>query len=122
MFGGEFRYTNGSYFIESEYIRRNWRDTVSVTRHDDGLYIHSYYNFIRDNKMIFMVTPVARFDLIGNSIFTDNIDAGRLTLGVNIGFEPKQFYSEIRLNYENYFKSILPIHTDKLTLEFIARF
>ena len=45
MFGGEFRYTNGSYFIESEYIRRNWRDTVSVTQHDDGFYIHSYYNF-----------------------------------------------------------------------------
>ena len=72
--------------------------------------------------MIYVVTPVVRFDLIGNSIFTDTIDAGRLTLGFNVGFDPKQFYSEIRLNYENYFKSSLPIHTDKLTLEFIARF
>jgi hypothetical protein len=122
MFGAEFRYTDGSYFIESEFIRRNWRDTVSVNQHDDGLYIHSYYNITRADKMIYMITPVARFDLIGNSIFANNIEATRLTLGVNAGFEPKQFYSEIRLNYENYFKNSLPIHTDKLTLEFIARF
>jgi Phosphate-selective porin O and P len=122
MFGGEFRYTDGSYFIESEYIRRNWRDTVSVSQSDEGLYIHSYYNFTRDEKMIYRITPVARFDLIGNSVFSDNIDASRLTFGINIGFEPKQFYSEIRLDYEKYFKRNLPTHNDKLTLEFIARF
>ena len=122
MVGGEFRYTNGSYFIESEYIRRSWTDTLAISRHDDGLYIHTYYNFIREDKMICMVSPVARFDMIGNSVFSKANDASRLTLGVNIGFEPRQFYSEIRLNYENYFRSSLPIHTDKLTLEFIARF
>lgn len=122
MIGGEFRYSNGAYFIESEYIRRSWTDTLSLNQHDDGLYIHSYYNFIREDKMIRMVSPVARFDLIGNSVFSNAADASRLTLGVNIGFEPRQFYSEIRLNYENYFRSSLPIHTDKLTLEFIARF
>ncbi|MFO7621352.1 MAG: porin [Bacteroidales bacterium] len=122
MIGGEFRYSNGAYFIESEYIRRSWTDTLSLNQHDDGLYIHSYYNFIREDKMICMVSPVARFDLIGNSVFSNVVDASRLTLGVNIGFEPRQFYSEIRLNYENYFRSSLPIHTDKLTLEFIARF
>ncbi len=122
MIGGEFRYSNGAYFIESEYIRRSWADTLSLDQHDDGLYIHSYYNFIREDKMICMVSPVARFDLIGNSVFSNVVDASRLTLGVNIGFEPRQFYSEIRLNYENYFRSSLPIHTDKLTLEFIARF
>ena len=122
MIGGEFRYSNGAYFIESEYIRRSWTDTLSLNQHDDGLYIHSYYNFIREDKMICMVSPVARFDLIGNSVFSNVVDASRLTLGVNIGFEPRQFYSEIRLNYENYFRSSLPIHTDKVTLEFIARF
>ena len=122
MIGGEIRYSNGAYFIESEYIRRSWTDTLSLNQHDDGLYIHSYYNFIREDKMICMVSPVARFDLIGNSVFSNVVDASRLTLGVNIGFEPRQFYSEIRLNYENYFRSSLPIHTDKLTLEFIARF
>lgn len=122
MFGGELRYEKGSFFIESEYIKRNWTDSLSVKQHDDGLYIHSYYNFNKKHGPIYMITPTARFDLIGNSVFSKIADASRLTLGINIGFAPKQFYSEIRVNYENYFRGYLPIHTDKLTIEFIARF
>lgn len=122
MFGGELRYTNGKIFIESEYIRRNWTDTLDTRIHDDGIYIHSYYNFSLDKKMIKMISPTARWDMIGSSVFSNDIEANRLTFGVNVGFEPKQFYSEIRLNYENYLRSSLPVHTDKLTLEFIARF
>jgi hypothetical protein len=122
MFGGEVRYSSGSFFIESEYICRNWTDTISSRLHDDGLYIHSYYNFNLENSMIHMITPVARIDFMGDAIFRKETDAGRVTLGINFGFEPKQFQSEIRLNYENYLKSSLPIHTDKVTLEFIARF
>jgi hypothetical protein len=122
MLGGEIRYTNGTFFIESEYIKRRWNDTLSVKRNDDGFFIHSYYNFPTKVKMIHLITPVIRYDLIGESVFRNKVDADRLTFGINLGFEPKQFYSEIRLNYEDYFKSSLPIHTDKLTLEFIARF
>lgn len=122
MFGGELRYAHGSFFIESEYISRNWTDTLDARIHDDGFYIHSYYNFPVDKKMIKMISPVARWDMIGESALQNEIDASRLTLGVNVGFEKKPFYSEIRLNYENYLKSSLPVHTDKLTLEFIARF
>jgi hypothetical protein len=122
MLGGEARYTDGRFFIESEYISRNWTDTLGMIVHDDGLYLHSYYNFSTNNKVVQLITPAARWDFIGDSVFGNEIDASRLTLGVNFGFEQKQFYSEIRLNYENYFKSSLPIHTDKLTLEFIARF
>ena len=122
MFGGEMRYTNGKIFIESEYISRNWTDTLDARLHDDGLYIHSCYNFMLDKKMIKMISPTVRWDLIGESVFGNEIEADRLTFGVNVGFEPKQFYSEIRLNYENYLKSSLPVRTDKLTLEFIARF
>ncbi|MDX9946044.1 MAG: porin [Bacteroidales bacterium] len=122
MLGGEIRYTNGTFFIESEYIKRRWDDSLSVKRNDDGFFIHSYYNFPSRGKMIHLITPVIRYDLIGKSVFRKNVDADRLTVGINLGFEPRQFYSEIRLNYENYFKSSLPIHTDKLTLEFIARF
>jgi hypothetical protein len=59
---------------------------------------------------------------MGDSIFANDIAANRITLGVNAGFEPKQFVAEIRFNYEKYFRSDLPIHTDKITLEFIARF
>jgi len=122
MFGGELRYSTGSFFIESEYISRNWTDTISDRIHDDGLYLHSYYNFKIDNRIISLVTPVARVDFMGNSILGREVDASRLTLGINVGFEQKQFYSEVRFNYENYFKSSLPIHTDKLTIEFIGRF
>lgn len=122
MVGAELRYGRGNFFIESEYIARNWDDTLSVRHKDDGMYIHSYYNFIPESRMITMLTPTARFDLIGGSVFSGNTEACRFTCGLNIGFDTKQFYSEIRLNYENYFKSLLPIHTDKLTLEFIGRF
>lgn len=72
--------------------------------------------------MLHLITPVVRWDMIGESVFRQEVDANRLTFGVNLGFETKQFYSEIRLNYEDYFKSSLPIHTDKVTLEFIGRF
>jgi hypothetical protein len=122
MFGGEARYTNGKFFIESEYIARNWTDTLDMRIHDDGLYLHSYYNFKTNNKLVQIITPTARWDFIGDSVFRDESDVSRITLGCNFGFEQRQFYSEIRLNYENYIKSSLPIHTDKLTLEFIARF
>jgi len=122
MIGGEIRYSTGDFLIESEYIRRNWTDTMSVRIHDDGLYIHSYYNFQLNNKMIALLTPTARWDFIGDAVLGKETDANRITLGINAGFEPKQFVAEIRFNYEKYFKSSLPIHTDKITLEFIARF
>jgi hypothetical protein len=122
MLGGELRYTYGKIFIESEYISLNYTDTLDARIHNDGFYVHSYYNILLDKKMIRMISPTVRWDLIGNSIFRNEIEANRLTFGVNMGFEKRQFYSEIRLNYENYLKSSLPIHTDKLTLEFIARF
>jgi hypothetical protein len=122
MFGGEVRYSKRSFFIESEYISSKWTDTLSVRKHDNGLYIHSYYNFKLNNKMIYLLTPTARWDFIGDSVFGNELDANRLTLGVNAGFEPKQFVAEIRFNYENYLKSNLPVHTDKITIEFIARF
>ena len=122
MWGGEIRYSNGSWLIESEYIFRNWTDTLLLRQHDDGLYIHTYYNFHVNKKMIRLLTPTARWDFIGDSVFGNEVDASRITLGINLGFEAKQFYSEVRLNYEYYFKSSLPDQTDKLTLEFVGRF
>ena len=120
LFGGELRYSNGNFLIESEYISRNWTDSIRI--HDDGLYLHSYYNVILTDKIVKMITPALRWDYMGDLVYAGRIDASRLTLGLNVGFDPKQFHSEVRLNYENYFKGSLPIHTDKLTLEFIARF
>jgi hypothetical protein len=122
MIGGELRNTIGPWFIECEYVIRNYTDTLFVRQKQDGFYIHSYYNFIPESKMIYMVTPTVRYDFTGNSVHENRIDVSRLTLGLNVGFDSKQFYSEIRINYEDYFEGYLPIHTDKLTLEFIARF
>ncbi len=120
LFGGELRYSTGNFLIESEYISRNWTDSLRM--HDDGLYLHSFYNVNLNDKIIKMITPTIRWDYMGDLIYSGRIDASRMTLGVNFGFDQKQFHSEIRLNYENYLKSSLPVHTDKLTLEFIARF
>lgn len=122
MFGAELRYTRGNFFIESEYIHSSRDDTLSVRQKDDGMYIHSYYNFIPESRIITMLTPTARIDFIGRSVITSQSEVSRFTCGLNIGFDTKQFYSEIRLNYENYFKTLFPYHTDKLTLEFIGRF
>jgi len=122
MFGAEARYTAGNLFLESEYIYRGWSDTLSVKQHDDGWYLHGYYNLVIKNEMLRLISPTARYDKIGSSIFGGGTEADRFTLGVNFGFEPKQFTAEIRVNYENYFRKKLPIHTDKVTLEFIAKF
>lgn len=122
LFGGEVRYSHEAFFIESEYISRNWTDTLSVRNHDEGIYIHSFYNINLKSKMLKKISPVARWDMMGGSLSGGNTEASRLTFGLNAGFEPKQFVAEIRMNYEIYLKRSLPVHTDKLTLEFIARF
>jgi hypothetical protein len=122
LYGAELRYSNGDLLIESEYISRVWTDTASLRIHDVGLYIHSYYNIKINSKIIYLLTPTARWDIIGASVSGNDIEANRLTLGLNTGFEPKQFTTEIRLNFEKYFKSSLPLHTDKITVEFIAKF
>jgi hypothetical protein len=122
MYGGEIRYVKGPLLIESEYIIENFTDTASVRITEDGLYIHSYYIFRLNNKIIKMIYPTARWDFIGDAIFRGETDANRITLGVNAGFEPKPFLAEIRVNYENYFRGNLPNHTDKFTLEFVLKF
>ncbi|HBQ81411.1 MAG: hypothetical protein A2X03_09815 [Bacteroidetes bacterium GWA2_40_15] len=122
MYGGEIRFTKGSLLIESEYIKQNYTDTASVRINEDGLYIHSYYIFRLNNKIMKMIYPTARWDFMGDDIFKGETDANRITLGVNAGFEPKPFLAEIRVNYENYFCGNLPIHTDKITLEFVVKF
>lgn len=122
MLGGELRYMNESLLIETEYVNVNYTDTLNLKQHRDGFYIHSYYIFRLNNNFITMIYPTARWDLMGESILKGNKEADRITIGVNTGFEPKQFYAEIRLNYENYFSKSLPIHTDKITIEFVAKF
>jgi hypothetical protein len=122
MLGGEIRYIRKSFLIETEYVSVNYDDTLSFKQHRDGLYIHSYYIFNLNNRIITMIYPTARWDFMGKSILKGKKEAERITVGINTGFDPKLFHAEIRLNYENYISSSLPIHTDKITLEFVAKF
>jgi Phosphate-selective porin O and P len=122
MFGQEIRFVYGPFLIESEYVARSWTDTSSVRQNDDGFYVHSFYRLNVKNPVLSYLAPTARWDWMSPSAATEVNDASRMTLGLNLGFESKMFSAEIRINYENYFRGVLPIHTDKLTLEFVGVF
>jgi len=122
IYGFEARYATDVFLIESEFIHRNWIDTSNVRLSEEGIYVHTYYKFELKGDFLKNITPTARWDLMSHKIFAPKSLAERITLGINFGFEKKLFYSEIRLNYEKYFKSYLPEHTNKLVIEFLARF
>jgi len=122
MISGEFRFQNENLLIESEYISRSYTDTSSIYKQQSGFYLHSYYNIMTRNKFIPMISPVFRYDIMGRKVFVEDTFAERLTVGINLGLSMKQFTSEIRLNYENYFKKLDLSHFDKFTIEFVAKF
>lgn len=122
MISGEFRYQLKNFMIESEYIHRSFTDTADATNQQTGFYIHSYYNFLAEKKLVQMISPVFRWDRMGKEVFNNEIYADRITAGVNFGFSKKQFTSEIRLNYEKYLKKYYSTHFDRFTIEFIAKF
>jgi hypothetical protein len=122
MYSGEIAFCKKNFLIETEFIQRTWADTLKTDFSSNGMYIHSYYTFRTKNKMIQYIMPTIRWDMMGNNILNSDVSAERITLGVNFGFSKKILNSEIRINYENYFKSSLPAHTDKITVEFDGRF
>ena len=122
MYGCELRFMTDNFLVETEYLHRHYTDTSSLVHDQFGFYIHSYYNFYTKSKMIQIISPVVRWDFMGNELETNVIVAERITTGINFGFEPKPFKAEIRLNYENYIKKSLPTHFDRFTIEFIAKF
>jgi len=124
MYGLEIRYMTKNLLVESEYIERHFNDTTALANphSQTGYYFHGYYHFYTKNKYVKIISPTFRWDIMGDNILQQDVSAKRLTCGINIGFDSRPFYSEIRFNYENYFKSALSYHTDKFTIEFIARF
>lgn len=122
MIGGELRFQNKNLLIETEYMQRHFEDTLNIDNHQDGFYIHSCYNFHTKSKMIKIISPVLRWDLMGKDIFNGEKSAERITGGVNFGFDVKQFMAEIRLNYEKYLCGIYSGHVDKFVVEFVAKF
>ncbi len=119
--GGEMRYQTDRLLIESEYLQRYVTDTTNANLLQDAFYIHSYYNFFINHKMIKIISPVFRWDFMGTDLFEKN-SAERITAGINFSFEPKLFKAEIRVQYEDYLKSEFPSHFDKFTIEWIAHF
>ncbi len=123
MIGGEMRYQTDKLLIETEFLHRHFTDTGFIAQNQYGFYVHSYYNFFTNVKMIQIISPTLRWDFMGKEVAeTSELIANRITSGINFSFEPKQFKAEIRLNYEKYFKKALPAHFDKFTVEFIAKF
>ncbi len=122
MYGGELSYKTNKFLIETEYISRNWNDTLNTKFEATGLYIHSYYKFETNKSKIKYILPTCRYDVMGADIFSSKSVAERITIGVNFGFDKKLFQSEIRFNYENYLNSSNSNHTSKFTIEFVARF
>jgi hypothetical protein len=49
------------------------------------------------------VEPVARWDMMGLANSADFMDANRLTVGLNFGFNETVRRTELRLQYEHYF-------------------
>ncbi len=122
MYSGEIAFNNKNFLLESEFIHRTWSDTLNADYTSNGLYFHSFYVFELKKQFIKYIMPKIRWDLMGDNILQSKNCAQRATIGVNFGFDRKLFSSEIRIDYENYLKSCLPIHTDKFTVEFVAKF
>lgn len=122
MYGGEVRYQTTRLLIESEYIYRQFTDAASLDKTQFGYYLHAYYNFFTNWKIIQIISPVIRWDFMGEKALVSEKLAERITAGINFGFDQKQFNAEIRINYEKYFKRYYPTHFDKFVVEFIAKF
>lgn len=120
ILGGEVAYLNQKFLLESEIIYRDWSD--SIKHQESGFYVHSYYIFETKLRQLKFIQPTVRYDFMGDNVIRWNTTDERLTLGLNFGYDIKPFTAEFRLNYENYFLSSLPQHTDKLTIEFLVKF
>lgn len=122
MIGGELRYQTKNFLIETEYMQRHYTDTSNVGKDNEGFYIHTYYNFNTKYKLVKKITPVLRWDIMGQEVFSTKKSAERITGGVTFGLDVKQFMAEIRLNYEDYLMSDYASHFDKFVIEFVAKF
>jgi len=109
IWGADLRYGKERFSIESELMSRYNRfdktDRLS-------LYLQGAYSFPLERSGGFHdltsgvfhdVTPIARWDAIGENVGKNDFDVTRLTLGVNLGLNSKVFDSSLRFNYEHYF-------------------
>ncbi len=121
-FGFECTYEYKSFFIEAEYIQRQVEFIDSgFTRKTEGLMAETYYKFaLKKAGFIHSITPTLRWDMLGNQIFNEQLQLGRVTAGVNFGIDKSFLTAEIRLNYEKYFKHIVTDRKDMFILEMVV--
>jgi hypothetical protein len=100
-YGVDLRYAGDRYAIETEYVVK---DSLTTGVYLSAAYLQGNYCFPANNKMTKYFTPTIRGDAMGYDCFDKGFDVSRLTLGMNIGLQPKQLDAEIRLNYEYFFK------------------
>lgn len=122
ILGGELRYQTKNFLIETEFMQRKYSDTSNVEKEQQGIYVHTYYNFNTKCKMVRKIAPVLRWDMMGEDVFGNKKSAERITGGVTLGLDVKQFVAEIHLNYEDYLMSDYTSHFDKFVIEFVAKF
>lgn len=101
IWGADLRYAGPRYRIEAEVMNRHNRfnstDRLSY-------YIQGGYSFPLNTPGIFHdITPVIRWDAIGDNNRQSSFNSSRFTVGLDFGLTKKPFGSVIRLDYEHYF-------------------
>lgn len=121
IWGFECAYQNDNFLIEAEYLHRQteYVDLLMIKKRN-GLLVQSYYKFpLKNAGVLHYIAPSLRWDMLGNSIFTEKLQFARLTAGVNFGIDKTFLKAEFRLNYEKYFKAISLEGNDLFLAEFI---
>ena len=129
VWGADIRYATSKYRIEAEVMNR-------YNRFDDterlSYYIQGGYSFpIQNAKLLHDITPVVRWDSIGDDIsYHKQFAVSRFTIGLDFGLTKKSFGSILRFDYEHYLKkSIIPefnnnveMGSNKFTVELLLLF
>lgn len=128
IWGADIRYAQERYKIEAEVMNRH-------NKFDDvdrfSLYVQGGYSFpLKGDPLIKDITPVVRWDAIGENLRNNKFDANRLTFGLSFGLTDKPFGSLIRLDYESYivktpiteFNRYEEMDSNKITLELLIIF
>jgi len=126
--GADLRYSAKNYKIEAEFMDRY---NVTQNIHRSAFYLQGAYSLYLSKGDIFNnITPALRWDLIGEDLHFNKIDAGRFTFGLGLGLSNKPYGSLIRFDYEYYlverpiaeFNKYDEMDSNKFTIELLVIF
>lgn len=121
MFGVECAYNYKNFYAGIEYLhrQRQYCDT-NVFERKEGIMTQFYYKIpIKNINLLHYITPTLRWEMIGNQIFSEKLQIGGLTTGLNFGIDKDFLKAEFRINYEKYFKTITTTKQDIFSVEVI---